>query len=306
MRFHHQPVLLQEVLEILQPSEGKVYLDGTLGGGGHSEALLERGAVVIGCDRDMDALQATGERLAKYGSVFEKKHGTFDSLLEACVVPLDGVLLDLGVSSHQLDTPERGFSFRWDGPLDMRMDTSCGSTAADLLNHAEEGQIVRWLAEYGEEPQARRVAREIIRSRSREPFVSCSQLVVAVEKAIGHARQRSHHPATRTFQAIRIAVNDELGSLRRGLPAAVRALKPGGRLAVISFHSLEDRMVKTFMRDAAREFEDTPAWPNSVPNPHRSARLMGRKAVTASEGELESNPRSRSAKLRAVEKLEIQ
>jgi 16S rRNA (cytosine1402-N4)-methyltransferase len=302
MTFSHEPVLLAEVLEWLAPGPGRHFLDGTLGGGGHTEALLKAGASVVGLDRDPAALAAARARLSGYGDLFTSMHLDFGSMGELGVACFDGILLDLGVSSHQLDEAGRGFSFMRDGPLDMRMDPTRGVTAADLVASADEEAIVRWLRELGEEPRARVIARAIVRERARSPIVTTGRLAAVVESACGRGG-RAHHPATRTFQALRLVVNDELGQLDRALDAAPGLLKAGGRLGVISFHSLEDRRVKRRMEEWTRKWEDTPVWPNSVPNPGRQFSKVTRRAVMAGEAEVARNPRSRSARLRVVERL---
>jgi len=295
--------MVDEVIGALKPAPGKIYCDATLGMGGHSEALLEGGAWVMARDRDAAAVASAKARLARFGDAFCAQRGSFGDLGEYTPASFDGILLDLGVGSHQLDDPERGFSFRFDAPLDMRFDTSTGTTAEDLLRGATEEAIVRLLREYGEEPRAKRIARAIVSWRRKAGRLTTTGLADTVEAACGGRRGARIHPATRTFQALRIAVNDELGALRRALQASPQILKPGGRLAVITFHSLEDRIVKGFMREMSREFEDTPEWPNSVPNPDRIFSIVNRKAIVPSEGECAENPRARSAKLRVVEKL---
>lgn len=304
----HRPVLVTEAVGLLRPAPGRVFLDGTLGGGGHSEALLEAGASVVGVDRDPEALAEASARLAVFGDRFRAVHGNFSDAAELPSVlasaPYDGALLDLGVSSHQLDTAERGFSFRHDGPLDMRMDPSLGETAADLVNSVGEGELTRILREYGEEPQARRVARAIVAERKRLAFTRTGQLAALIEKVLG--RRGRIHPATRSFQALRIAVNDELGSLRRALESLPGLLCAGARLVVITFHSLEDRVVKTFFRVGSEQWLDRPEWPAPRPNPAWRFRDLTRHPVEAAAGELANNPRARSARLRAVEMLALQ
>jgi 16S rRNA (cytosine1402-N4)-methyltransferase len=295
--------MLGEVVEALQPAPGRLYFDGTVGMGGHSEALLERGGWVMGRDRDPVALAEAQGRLGRFGEAFCAQCGDFGELGEYGAAVFDGVLLDLGVGSHQLDDPSRGFSFRFDAPLDMRFNPSEGKSAAEWLRGATEEEIVRVLHEYGEEPRAKRIARAIVSWRRKAGELTTLGLASTVEAACGGRRGARTHPATRTFQAMRIAVNDELGALRRALGASARVLKPGGRLAVITFHSLEDRIVKGFIREASREFEDTPEWPNSVPNSNRAFVMVSRRAAVPSERECEENPRARSAKLRVAERL---
>ncbi|GAA5479611.1 ribosomal RNA small subunit methyltransferase H [Haloferula helveola] len=285
---------------------GKFIIDGTLGGGGHSEMFLEAGARVLGIDRDPEALAHAQARLSKYGERFSTWQGNFSDFRDNPEVQggerADGLLLDLGVSSRQLDAPERGFSFRGDGPLDMRMGPATELTAATVVNEWSEEEIRKILREYGEEPQARRIAAAIVRRRNEQPFQSTLDLADCIEKAVG--RKGRTHPATRSFQAIRIAVNDELGSLQRALEHSVDLLKPGGRLLVITFHSLEDRMVKQFMQDRSRPWLDRPEWPEPRPNPRWAFRLPQRKAIAPSDEEIRINPRARSAKLRVAELLD--
>lgn len=305
----HQPVLLAETLEGLRVKAGGRYLDGTLGGGGHTEALLEASAPdgqVLGLDRDPDALRRTGERLRSFGGRFRTAHTNFADLHRVAeslgFLNLDGVLLDLGVSSDQLDTPERGFSFRFDGPLDMRMDPTRGPSAADWLAEASETEIADVIYQYGEDRMSRRIARAIVRERETAPIRSTLALASIVEGAVGGRKGAKLHPATRTFQALRMVVNEELASIEAGLEGALRLLAPGGRLAVITFHSLEDRLVKQFFRaHEGREeslYTGGSEWRGEEPRVIR----VTRKPVTASEAEAAANPRARSAKLRVIEK----
>jgi len=301
----HRPVLRDEVLALLQPAPGRVFLDGTLGGGGHAESLLAAGARVVGLDRDRESLEHATARLAGFGGRFTPVPANFaDAPVVPAVLaaaPYDGALLDLGVSSHQLDTPDRGFSFRHDGPLDMRMDASAGEPAALVVNAADEAELTRLFRDYGEEPQARRAARAIVAERERLPFTRTGQLAALIEKVLG--RRGRVHPATRVFQALRIAVNDELGSLGRALVAIPPLLKAGARFVVITFHSLEDRAVKTFFRAGSEQWLDRPEWPAPRPNPDWRFRDLTRKPLAAAEEETNRNPRARSARLRAVEIL---
>ncbi len=301
----HEPVLRDEVVALLQPARGRVYLDGTLGGGGHSGALLAAGARVVALDRDQESLSHATAQLSLFGDHFRPVHGNFADAAELTAVraaaPFDGALLDLGISSHQLDTAERGFSFRHDGPLDMRMDPSAGESAAELVNAADEASLVQIFREYGDEPQARRVARAIVAERERASFTRTSQLAALIEKILG--RRGRIHPATRVFQALRIAVNDELGSLRRALVGIPTLLKSGARFAVITFHSLEDRVVKTFFRQGSEQWLDRPEWPAPRPNPDWRFRDLTRKPIEPVAAEIARNPRARSARLRAVEIL---
>jgi 16S rRNA (cytosine1402-N4)-methyltransferase len=299
--FRHEPVLAGEVVEFLRPAPGRTIIDGTLGGGGHSSLLLKGGARVIAFDRDPEALSHTRARLAPHGELFtaveENFAGAPGTLAHLGVNLVDGVLLDLGVSSHQLDTAERGFSFQREGPLDMRMGKA-GRTAADIVNTAAAAELARIFREYGDEPRAIQFAARIVRAREKKPIVTTAELA----ELIAAGRQGPRHPATRVFQALRIAVNDEIGSLERALPALVGMLAPGGRMAVITFHSLEDRIVKHFFRRHTVAEIDNPTWPTPRPNPDRILDAVTPRSVTASPEELASNPRSRSARMRVVER----
>jgi 16S rRNA (cytosine1402-N4)-methyltransferase len=303
---YHQPVLVKEVVDLLQPAPGRVFLDGTLGGGGHSEQFLEAGARVIGLDQDRQALDFAAKRLAKYGEAFQPVQANFSEVTQVLkrldIHQLDGALLDLGVSSWQLDTPERGFSFMRDGPLDMRMNLDARVTAADLVNNASVEQLERIFATFGEEPAARRIARGLVRDRETRPFNTTLQLAGAVEKIT--PRRGKTHPATRIFQALRIAVNRELEVLAEALEQLSERLQPGGRLGVITFHSLEDRIVKTFFKTRGTEWLDRPEWPEPRRNPEHIFRLITGKPVIATEEEQQQNPRARSAKLRVVERID--
>lgn len=302
---YHQPVLTAEVLHYLQPGKGKVYLDGTLGGGGHSKCLLEAGAQVIALDQDIEALTYARERLAVFGDRFtahQSNFREFPQVLEiAGVSGVDGMLVDIGVSSHQLNDPSRGFSFMHDGPLDMRMNLSQGRTAADIINEGSAEELERILREYGEEWNFRRIVRAIVQRREVKAFTSTKDLVDVVSSAT--PRHGKVNPATLTFQALRIAVNDELAAFTDFLNMAPRWLNPGGRLAVISFHSLEDRIAKQTLLRFATEWNDQPEWPEPRRNPEYSMRLLTRKPVEATMDEIKQNPRARSAKLRAAEKI---
>ncbi len=285
----------------------KFIIDGTLGGGGHSEIFLKAGARVLGVDRDPEALAHARARLAIYGERFSTWEGNFSRLSEIPEIQTgeraDGLLMDLGVSSRQLDSAARGFSFMREGPLDMRMGPSCPRTAADIVNQWPEADIVRILFEYGEESNARRIAGAILKQRAVKPFVTTLDLANCIEKAIG--RHGRTHPATKTFQAIRMAVNEELESLAIALAAAPLALKPGGRLLIITFHSLEDRMVKRFLKHRSSPFLDEPGWPEPRPNPDYQFRLLARKAISPTAEEISLNPRARSAKLRVAQLLDL-
>lgn len=299
--------MLAEVLEALKPRPGGRYADGTLGGAGHSAAMLAASAPtgwLYGCDRDGVALAAANERLAEFAGRFELRRGNFADLADW--VPAgscDGVLLDLGVSSPQLDEPGRGFSFMQDGPLDMRMDTRQELTAAELVNRASGDELATLFWELADERNSRRYARAVVQDREKNPFRTTRQLAELIQRlSPGYHRT---HPATKVFQALRLAVNDELGSLKRGLDGALKILKPGGRLAVITFHSIEDRVVKEFGRARARDYEcpggtDVPEL--RIPRTPE-VRIVTRKAVPPSALEVEQNARARSAQLRVLEKI---
>jgi len=305
--FVHEPVLAREVVEVLRPEPGKLLLDGTLGGGGHSLLLLEQGARVIGIDKDPRAIAAAKARLARFGEAFRAVRADFrdaKNVLDALgLAAVDGALVDLGVSSPQVDAPERGFSFSRPGPLDMRMAAE-GETLADLLRRIDERELARILREYGEEPFARPVARAVKRALERAEPLDTGRLAEVVAQAIPRkAWPRKIHPATRTFQALRIAVNDELGALAAWLDGLPALLAPGGRAAAISFHSLEDRMVKEKFRALAQACTCPPDFPVCACGAKATFAPLTRKAVVASDAEVARNPRARSAKLRAVEKL---
>ena len=304
--FYHLPVLMQEVIEHLQPAPGKLIFDGTLGGGGHTEAMLQHGARIVAMDQDDEALGYARERLKPYADRFCALKGNFRDfpkvLTEAGVGGLDGMLIDIGVSSRHLDVAERGFSFGKDGPLDMRMDTSAKLTAADIVNTWPQEAIERLLYENAEENNARRITRAIVQDRVKKPFTTTLQLAEMIARVCPqHGKKK--HPATLTFQALRCEVNSELPALRDFLAAAPKWLKPGGRLVVISFHSIEGRIVKQAFQNYAAPFIDRPEWPAPKPNPAHCLRLITKKPVEASEEELHLNPRSRSARLRAAERL---
>ena len=314
MEFIHEPVLLKEVLQWMDVRPDGVYCDGTLGGGGHSGAMLRESggtATLYGIDRDMMAINAASERLAQFGG-FHALHGNFHDgkeLLQAAGAPLlDGVLLDLGVSSPQLDKGERGFSYHEDAPLDMRMDTTQGITAADLLNTASESEIARIIKDYGEEKWAARIAHIICEHRAKKPMETTFDLVHAVDAAIPKAVRRKDdgHPARRTFQAIRIAVNDELDPLDRALCDFVDCLKPGGRLLVITFHSLEDRLVKRCFQRLQNPCICPPKAPICTCGKKPLVKVLAKGAVPPTDEEVERNPRARSAKLRVCQKLEVE
>lgn len=309
--FRHLPVLASKAMEYLAPQPAGIYLDGTLGGGGHSELILESigpGGMLYAIDRDPSALTAARQRLARFGSCFKALHGSYGDLASLLtqegVDAIDGLLLDLGVSSHQLDTAERGFSFRLDGPLDMRMDPSCGSSAAELLQQLPQQELERIIREFGEERWAGKIAANIAATRQESPITTTLQLA---ELVAGSIPRRFHedriHPATRTFQALRIAVNRELEQVAQGIAAGIKLLRPGGRMVIISFHSLEDRLVKQTFREAATACVCPPRMPYCTCNRKPQLRILTGRPITAEAVEIAENPRARSAKLRAAEKL---
>ncbi len=295
----HVPVLMAEVLEALDPAPGQTIVDGTFGAGGYSRAILATGAGVVAFDRDPTAARFAGD-LAATGR-FRLVEATFSRMTEFLGEgAIDGVALDLGVSSMQLDEAERGFSLMRDGPLDMRMGAD-GPTAADLVNGGEPGELARIFRNYGEEREARRVVSFLVRRRAERPFERTLDLAEVVERALGGRRGAKVHPATRVFQALRIAVNEELTELEAGLEAAERTLKAGGRLAVVTFHSLEDRIVKAFLTArAGREGAGSRHAPPKVGGPQPSFQLLHNGARSAGDVEVFENPRARSAKLRAA------
>jgi 16S rRNA (cytosine1402-N4)-methyltransferase len=306
----HKPVLLTEVIATLQPRSGGIYIDGTVGAGGHAAATLKASAPdgqLYGFDQDESALALAGERLSDFGDRVHLLHANFDRLQRVArqvqIPAADGILLDLGVSSMQFDRPERGFSFQADGPLDMRMNPSVEETAADLVNHLPEGDLADLIYRYGEERQSRRIARAIVQDR---PFERTQELADLIARVVRprKGRQRGKpkiHPATRTFQALRIAVNDELGVLERVLPQAIAQLAPGGRLAIISFHSLEDRIVKKYFQQEARDCICPSEQPVCTCRHKATIHIITKKPITPSLAEIDKNPRARSAKLRVVE-----
>ena len=298
----HVPVMLQEAVDALDVKAGGVYVDGTLGRAGHAAEILRRGGRVLGIDRDDDALRAVEARGLKGLKAVKGNHGDIAKILrKEGLEEADGILLDLGVSSPQLDESERGFSFRSDGPLDMRMDRACSVTAADLIREKSEGDLTNIFRALGEEPNARRIAKAIVCARSGHTISTTLQLAEIVEKAVG--RHGAHHPATRVFQALRMAVNDELGELTRSLSGGLGSLRTGGRFVVITFESLTDRIVKRFFAAHAGRMvslqQGGERWEGELPR----VRNLTRRAVVASRREATVNPRSRSAKLRAVERI---
>lgn len=305
----HRPVLLRETIEWLAPERGGLFVDCTVGLGGHSEAILQASpdARVLGVDRDEAALRLARKRLAEFGGRFHAVHADFRELTRVLartkVGTPHGILADLGVSSLQLDSPSRGFSFRHNAPLDMRMDTASGETAAELLGRLSEVEIARLIFEYGEERHSRRIARQIVKRREAgEPVQTTADLAQLVERAIG-GKQRRIHPATRTFQALRIAVNRELEGLDQFIADAIDALEPHGRLAVISFHSLEDRIIKRTLLRLSGRCQCPPRLPRCECGAHKAVAILTRRPVTPDEAEVAGNPRARSAKLRVAAKL---
>ena len=306
--YAHNPVMVAEVLAALNPKPGRRYADGTVVGAGHAAAILKASAPtgwLFGCDRDDAALQLAAVRLAEFEGRYELRRGNFAELADWFELESgDGVLLDLGVSSPQLDCAERGFSFQQDGPLDMRMDRRQSLTAAQLVNEAGTEDLMRIFRDLGEEPEARRLARAIESERRLRRFETTRQLAELIER-ISPRRGKRAHPATRVFQALRMAVNDEIGSLRRGLEAAMKILKPGGRLTVITFHSIEDRVVKEFGRGRSRDY--VVRGDVDVPELREPAapdlKWVSRRAVQPSPDEIAANPRARSAQLRVMERI---
>jgi 16S rRNA (cytosine1402-N4)-methyltransferase len=302
---YHRPVLVAEAVELLAPRAGALIVDGTLGGGGHTEEILRTGADVLALDQDPDAIEYASERLSSYGGRVTLRQINFRNAAEVLdqlgIVGIGGALLDLGVSSRQLENAERGFSVMRNGPLDMRMDPRQELTAAMVVNSYSEEDLTRLFRDLGEEPAARRIASQLVKQRKTAPFHDTLQLAKAVEKIVWRHGRR--HPATQVFQALRMEVNDELGALEEGLRALSARLESGARIAVITFHSLEDRIVKNFFRDRSREFLDRPEWPEPKPNPDFAFRLITSKPIEPGENEQRSNPRSRSAKLRVAEKI---
>ncbi|QGG47845.1 16S rRNA (cytosine(1402)-N(4))-methyltransferase RsmH [Heliorestis convoluta] len=312
MTFQHVPVLLQEALDFLHLQEEGIYVDGTVGGAGHSKAILQalqgRGRL-IGLDQDEEALEAARARLSEFASQVRLISSNFRHLRKVIEElglqgSINGILLDIGVSSYQLDVAERGFSYRFDGPLDMRMNREAALTAAMILNDYEEEELTRVFWKYGEERWSKRIAKKIVDRRKDKPFETTDELVEIVRQAIpAAARQEGGHPAKRVFQALRIEVNDELGALQEGLQGALDVLAPGGRLVVITFHSLEDRMVKQFFAEQAQRCTCPPGLPICACDRKALLKVLTKKPVEASEEELAQNKRAQSAKLRAAQKL---
>ncbi len=308
MNFSHKPVLLEETIDALNIKPDGIYVDGTAGGGGHSSEILKRlspNGRLISIDQDPDAIEAVTERFKDYKNSIICK-GNFSDVVSIVnslgIESIDGIMLDIGVSSRQLDTPERGFSFHYDAPLDMRMSQS-GASAYDLVNQLSYEQLVKIISRYGEERFAKQITRAIIREREKQPIATTLQLAEIIKAAVPAAKRREGHPARQTFQALRIAVNGELDRLEEGLQGGFELLKPGGRMAVITFHSLEDRIVKRAMAKWCTGCTCPKDFPVCVCGNKPKAELALRKPVEASEKELSENPRARSARLRAVTKL---
>jgi 16S rRNA (cytosine1402-N4)-methyltransferase len=307
----HRPVLLEETIRFLVPEQGGLFVDCTVGLGGHTEAILESSSdtQVIGIDRDVEALNYATLRLARFGKRFRPVHANFREITsvvkEVEVQTVRGVLVDLGVSSLQLDSPTRGFSFRFDAPLDMRMDAqSDAPTAADLLLELPEAEIARILFEFGEERRSRRIAKRIVESRQEgKPIQTTKALAQLVERAVGYRRGQVIHPATRTFQALRIAVNHELEGLDKFVAAAIDLLQPDGRFVAISFHSLEDRIIKQELRRLSGYCQCPPRTPVCLCGARRTVEILTKRPVTPEQSEIDQNPRARSARLRACRKL---
>ena len=307
----HRPVLLKETLKYLVPERGGLFVDCTVGLGGHSEAILKSfpDTRILGLDLDPAALEYSRQRLAPFGERFRAVQANFRKIetvmRETRESDPTGILVDLGVSSLQFDSPERGFSFRFDAPLDMRMDPTTGPTAADLLQHLPESEIARIIFEFGEERHSRRIARRIVERREQgQPVMTTAELAELVRLAVGGGRKRQQiHPATRTFQALRIAVNNELDGLGEFVETAVDLLAPEGRFVAISFHSLEDRIVKRELRRLSGHCECPPRLPVCSCGARKAVEILTRRPVTATDREVDENPRARSAKLRAARKI---
>ncbi len=308
---YHEPVLLKEVLESLSLKPGGIYVDGTLGGGGHAGGILgatSPDGVLVGIDRDDDALAESRRVLEPFGRRAILVKGNYadlgDILAGLGIDRVDGIVLDLGVSSHQLEAAERGFSFSKPAPLDMRMDREASTTARELVNRADARELQRILRDYGEELMAGRIARAIVERRKTAPIERTDELAGLIASAMpARMRHGRIHPATRSFQALRIAVNDELTSLHRGIASGIDSLKEGGRFAVITFHSLEDRMVKDLFRDASRGCTCPPDLPVCACGGKPRLRVIARRPIRPGEAEMERNPRARSAKLRTAERI---
>ncbi len=304
---YHKPIMGPESVHFLRPDPGKLVFDGTLGGAGHTQLFLENGAQVLATDRDPAAIARARHRLEPiYGERFtalQANFADFPNLMEAAGVSrlLDGIFLDLGLSSRQLENPARGFSFMREGRLDMRFDPDAGISAEDIVNTWDEAELRRLLEIYGEEPAARRIARTIVARRATKAIFLTTDLAAIVASVV--PQKGRTHPATRTFQALRLEVNQELPSLELALAAAPQWLAVGGRLVILTFHSLEDRIVKHFLREHSQAELDHPSWPRPRPNPNYHFQLVMRKAVVATPQEIQANPRARSCKLRVAERI---
>jgi 16S rRNA (cytosine1402-N4)-methyltransferase len=308
--FAHVSVLTREVAEWLRPQPGKSYLDGTLGGGGHAEEILIRSSPdgrLLGLDRDSEAIAAAEERLRRFGERFMARHANFvearDIFAEIGWKAVDGVLLDLGLSSHQLDSSDRGFSFRTPARLDMRMDRRQSLDAYQIVNSWSADELARIFRDYGEEPRARRLAQAIVDERNRRSIQSAAQLASIIQAAVKRGGRREHHPATQVFQALRIAVNQELQHLASFMETGFEILRPNARMAIISFHSLEDRIVKRAFRKWSRPCICPPRVLRCQCGWSQKARLLSKKPIVPSASEIHNNPRARSAKLRVVERI---
>ena len=312
MDFSHKSVLLKETIEGLNVRKGKIYLDGTLGGAGHSYEILKKldgTGLLIGIDQDEEALKAAREKLSDFKNVefFNLNYIDFDKALdELGIDKIDGVLLDIGVSSYQFDNPERGFSYRFDAPLDMRMDQNFEISAKEIVNTYSEGEITQIIKDFGEEKWASRISKFIVEERKNKSIDTTFDLVEIIKNAIpASARRNGPHPAKRTFQALRIEVNKELDVLKNSIDKFVKRLNPGGRIAIITFHSLEDRIVKNSFKYLEKDCICPPTSPICTCDKKREIKIITRKPITASEDELKENNRSHSAKLRIAEKLEV-
>lgn len=312
MEFAHKSVLLKETIEALNVREGKIYLDGTLGGAGHSLEILKKldgSGLLIGIDQDKEALEVAKKRLSDFDNVkfFNLNYVDFENALdELGIDKIDGVLLDIGVSSYQFDNPKRGFSYRFDAPLDMRMDLDLEISAKDIVNTYTESEITRIIKDYGEEKWAARIAKFIVDERREKSIETTFELVEVIKKAIpAGARRNGPHPAKRTFQALRIEVNKELDVLKDSIERFVSRLNPGGRIAIITFHSLEDRIVKNAFKYLEKDCICPPSSPICTCDKKKEIKIITRKPITATEYELKENNRSHSAKLRVAEKLEV-
>jgi len=309
--FTHTPVLLNEVLYFLDPQPGEIFVDATVGGGGHSSAIISRllpGGRLIGLDRDPEAIVAARERLAPFGAAAALIQANFKNLQSVLagkgIMAVDGLLFDLGVSSYQLDNPERGFSYQTEAPLDMRMGQELELTATEIINNMTGKELAEIIWQYGEERWAKRIAAFIVAARQKEAITTTTQLVNIIKAAIpARARRSGSHPAKRTFQALRIAINDELEALKLALEQVGYVLKPGGRVGIISFHSLEDRIVKRFFQHLSGRCTCPPGFPVCICGRRQVLTLVTSKAVIPSAAEIAANPRARSARLRVARRV---